>query len=334
MQNTLKKAAVITAAAAAVLVTVLRCLQYQGYFASYAVIVLIVAALAAVFVLVLLGKGKQTAVREMSPPGRLPIAVSSLLAGGILAVLSLYDGWIWLRYQQTPPPNDHVVSSLDAGALFLTLAFGLLGGFFLIWLGISLAGGTLRRTNRLALAALAPVLWMWFRLVRYELSYASAVQVSQSFYDFVIQIFTLLFLFAFARYVSGMGEKEDAAKNHRLLPAYALSTAVLSISGSLTAVIVALTTGSGFYEAGRLAGFTDLGIGVFALCVAATLAFARPVPCPEAEEEPSGQGETAEPESDSPSPLEAGQDIPPQEPEEAMPSAEEILREMRGGPRE
>ncbi len=320
MQSLLRKIAVAVALVATVAAAVMRIvftpsMQDAGESSlSYAVIALLAAAFAAVFVLVLAGKGRQPQPRELSAHARLPMAISSLLAGGVLATASLYDGWVWLCYQRTPPPNDSVISSLDGGALFLTLIFGILGGIFLLWLGISLAGGGVRRTSRMALAALAPVAWIWFRLVRYELSYASAVQVSQSFYDFVMLIFTMLFLFSFARYITGTGEQKPLEKSHRMLVVYALCTVIMSLSGPVTSFVLYVSGRMAAYNAGSMAGITDLCMGIFALCTALTLVFAHPLPC--AEEDEKGP-EGGEPAGDT---AEGGQ----------TPSVEEILREIQG----
>ena len=154
---------------------------------------------------------------------------------------------------------------------------------------------------------------MWFRLVRYELSYASAVRVSQSFYDFVMLIFTLLFLFSFARYISGTGERKPPEKSGRMLLVYALCAAVMSLSGPVTAFAMAVSGQTAAFNACRMAGLTDFGMGILALSTALTLAFAHPVPAAE---------------------------VPPEEaaamnaPAQAVPTAEDILREMRGDPRD
>ena len=302
MHTIVRKSAAFVALAATVAATVMRIVltpQMQdanngSFHLSYAVIALMVAAFAAVLVLILVGKGTVSHAEELSARARLPLAVSALAAGGVLATASLFDSWLWLRYGITPPPNDTVISPLDAGSLALTLIFGILGGFFLLWLGIAVAGGTLRRTTPLALAALSPVLWIWFRLVRYELSYASAVQVSQSFYDFVMLIFTMLFLFSFARHISGTGEKAEPQKASRMLLVYSLCTAIMSISGPITSIVLYMTGETAAYNASRLAGFPDLGMGVFALCTALVLLFARPIPAEELPEETAPADEAAD----------------------------------------
>ena len=324
MQRLFRKIAVAVAVAVAVVSAVLRIvltpqMQISGGFRwSYWIITLMIAAFAAVTVLVVLEKGRLPLAQELVPAASLPLAISSLLAGGILAASSLYDGCMWWIFQKTPPPNDQVISSLDAGALFLTLVFGILGGAFLVWLGVVLAEGRAFRTSRMALAALAPVAWGWFRLVRYELSYASAVQVSQSFYDFVMLIFTLLFLFAFARYISGTGERKPPEKRHRLLLIYALCTAVMSLSGPLTNLALYITGTITADNFSWLAGIQDFGIGAFALCTALTLVFGNPVrEIPEVDGAPEDilSGE-------APLPLE--EETKTEEP----PTAEEVLREM------
>ena len=70
---------------------------------------------AAVLVLILVGKGTVSHAEELSARAA-SLAVSALAAGGVLATASLFDSWLWLRYGITPPPNDTVISPLDAGS--------------------------------------------------------------------------------------------------------------------------------------------------------------------------------------------------------------------------
>ncbi len=334
MHTIVRKSAAFVALAAALAATVMRILltpQMQDanngtFHLSYAVIALMVAAFVAVLVLILAGKGTVPRVSQLSARARLPLAIAVLAAGGVLATASLFDSWLWLRYGITPPPNTMVISPLDAGSLALTLLFGVLGGFFLLWLGIALASGTVRRTTPLALTALAPVLWIWFRLVRYELSYASAVQVSQSFYDFVMLIFTMLFLFSFARYISGTGEKTEPEKTSRMLLVYSLCTVIMSLSGPITSIALYMTGETAAYEASRLAGFPDLGMGIFALCTALVLLFARTVPDDALPEETASADDAAG---------ESGEENSISETEEkSEETAADILDDLRGGYRE
>ena len=124
------------------------------------------------------------------------------------------------------------------------------------------------------------------RLARYEVSYASAVAVSDSFYDFVMLIFALLFFFSFARYLSGVG----AGKN-RLLFFFALMTALFCLSGPLTRLCLYMTGQGDAYNASRLAGVIDGVVGAFALLFAFVQAFGKNRPASEEALVPAGDPE-------------------------------------------
>lgn len=324
MQQMLRRTAVVVALLATVAATVMRIvlapqMQSAGsgaFHPSYAVIAVLVAALAVVLALVLLGREPIPRAPELPRGGRLSVAWSSLFAGAVLTATTLFDGWMWMFHGTTPAPNSTVISPLDGGALTLSMIFGIVGGLFLLWLGAHLLYHPVRRSGRLALAALAPVAWIWFRLVRYELSYASAVQVSQSFYDFMMFIFTMLFLFAFARYVSGTGEKSP-----KTLLFYALGTAMLSLSGVVTGVMLYYSGEAASYGMSNLANMADLGMGVFGLCVAVSLAFTRPLPVEETAREESG-AELAAPSVD---PDTAAEETLPASADEAFAPADQTL---------
>ena len=147
-------------------------------------------------------------------------------------------------------------------------------------MGLSWVGDGYSRRGSYRVWALAPVAWIWFRLARYEMSYASAVSVSQSFYDFMMMIFTLLFFFSLARYVAGVGEKFP-----RMLTVYAFCTGLFGISAPLTRFAMYMMGETAAYNASQLATALDLVIGIFAFAVGVGLVFAKQLPAPETTEE-------------------------------------------------
>lgn len=285
MRKSFRKAAVIVTIAATILATVMRVLLTPGmqdadtgaFHLSYVVIGILLAGILAAFVLVFTGDGPIPHIHELSKQSCAPLAVAALIFGSCLIGASLLYTWMWMVFGDTPAPNSQVISQLDGISLALTLLFGVLAGLFMVWLGITLLSGKQPvRTSSLALAALAPVVWTWVRLVRYEVSYASAIQVYQSFYDFVMLIFTMLFLFAFARYLTGTGEKSP-----RMLFACGLCTVLLSVSGPIAGILLYMNGETAAYNSSRLADATDFGAGIFALVLTATLAFVKTVPAKE-----------------------------------------------------
>jgi EamA domain-containing membrane protein RarD len=83
-------------------------------------------------------------------------------------------------------------------------------------------------------------------------------------------IFTMLFLFALARYISGTGERSP-----RMLLIFSLCTVLLSVSGPLTSIAMFINGETEAYNSCRLAGFTDFGFGVLAFFVAIALIFSE-----------------------------------------------------------
>ena len=269
--------------------------------------------MAALAILVFAGEGRIRHPISMVRHDCMPMGLSSAALGFVLIISSLFDGWSWLAFNRTPPPNETIINNLDSTTLTFTLIFGVLAGMFLMWLGAKLIAGSLKPGTGVSMGALTPVIWIWVRVVRYEVSYASAIPVEQSFYDFVMLIFTMLFLFSFARFISKIGDKSP-----RPLLFYALCTAVLSISGPITLIALFLQGETDAYNSSRLAGIPDLCIGIFAFCTSIALVFAHEKPQPEKTEDAAYREEE-----------QAEQTNIYTEPEETGPSIDEILEEIR-----
>ena len=189
------------------------------------------------------------------------------IAGGSMVVTCLWDLVNWWLTGNIPAPVAAEMTSLTWASLLLSLAFGVLGGVVLVWLGLRITGEGATRAGMAAWSVLAPVLWMWFRLFRYEMSYVSVTNLSESFYDFALFIVELLFLFQFARYVSGVGKPNTGS-----LLFYAVVMAAFGISGPLVRVCTYLLDDGGLYMTGGLSGLPDLAIGVLALVLSCALA--------------------------------------------------------------
>lgn len=295
------------------------------FYVNYIIIGAFVVSLAVIGILVLSGTGALAGMETLTKRQRLPMAVSGLLLGSVMVIVSLLDGWLWMTYGLTPPPNERVISGLDSLSLQWTLIFGVLAGLFFVWLGFVLLGGTVKPSVALSVGALAPVAWIWVRLVRFEVSYASATQVQQSFYDVLMLIFTMLFLFSFARYVSRVGQRSP-----RMTLLYALGALLFSASGYLSQAALYTVGETAAYNASKMAGITDLFVGIFALCAAWTMVYGRttgdepPAPLPET----AGDG-LPEPDA-APAPSAEGA-VPAAEPADSDPTVEDILRGLNKG---
>ncbi len=190
----------------------------------------------------------------------LPTGLAAVVAGGLLGVSALVDGFRYAFGKILPPPGQVQMTTLTQLVLFGFLVFGVLGAVALVRWGLQTVaeGGTRRGMS--AFGALAPVMWVWFRLAWYEMSYASTVGWSEKFYDFLMVIFELLFLFKLARFVSGVGKTTTGG-----MLFWAMAAAMFALSGPLTRVLLYFTGGAEAYLASELAGVADFGIGVLAL---------------------------------------------------------------------
>ncbi len=222
----------------------------------------IVIALLVLTLIVLALLGLRTSRRRIEVTGAatMPVALLTMAAGGVLGVSSLWECGRYLLDGTVPEPQAAQLAGLAMPLLWLYLLCGIAGGVGLVYFGLRMAaeGGT--RIGMSAVSLLLPVLWMWFRLARYEMSYASAVRLSESFYDFLMFILEMLFLFKLARYASGIGNTTPGS-----LMFYAMGTALFAITGPLTRLCMFLLGDTEAYLASRLPGAADLAIGVMAL---------------------------------------------------------------------
>ena len=194
------------------------------------------------------------------------VSAAFLVAGAWLLLSTLLDVLRWVTAGIMPPPETSQMGGITQLAMLFAFVFGLLGGLVLMWLGWRLKKGNTAREELLSWGALMPVLWMWFRLTRYEMSYASALGLAETFYDFGLFILELLFLFKLARRVAGVGEASTSS-----LLFLSCSTAVFALSGPLFRVCMYLFGSGATYETTRLSGGVDLTIGAMALVLAISM---------------------------------------------------------------
>ena len=207
---------------------------------------------------------KDDTVPETLPPVRgrwlMTVSVALIVIGGVIVLMSALDMYRWATTGVTPPPSAVSTGGIDTVTLFLSLILAVLSGIYFIRLGLFWMSADHEMRGLMPLWALAPTLWIWMRLARYELSYVSAVEVHKSFYDFAMLLFMMLFLFTLARHFTGINQKPS-----KWLIFYALATAMLSLSGALSRVGFFLLGEGDAYTVGQLAGVPDFAVGVLAL---------------------------------------------------------------------
>lgn len=209
MQRHYKNAAFLTTAMVAVVLALRAWItphmldrQDDLYRLSYVVIA--VMALTILGVLIWTGLRRQEPL-QVSGLWLKPAAVLGMLAGAALVLTCLFDAWNWLLGHTPPAPAVETVGVAGGVVLGLSLLFRIGGRRLPVPDRAALAGGGWQPPGVYRLWALCPVLWIWMRLARNEMSYVSAIDVYRSFYDFVMLIFIMLFFLFFARFAAGVG---------------------------------------------------------------------------------------------------------------------------------
>ncbi len=268
-----RKAAFFVSIVTAVLLIAMRCFVNAnptfavGSLAANNLILLI--SLVAIAAIVALSIAKQQPI--IKPSDTVFSSISGWLCtfcGAIIAMSSLLDIFCWVVYKQVPPPAEYIYNRIDLVASVASLLFGVLGGVYLVMQGFAWMSQSTKHQSTRNWLALTPVLWMWFRLARYEISYSSTIDIRESFFDFAVLVFASLFFLQLARMVSGIGAEP---KNSLLI--FALCTAMVSLSHAPTALNDA---SSGMPIGYLLIALADLVIGFFALSLAALQVFQKP----------------------------------------------------------
>ena len=264
-----------------VLMPTLRDGETGRFSMSAWVIVLLLLTLAALGILGWLAPRQRI---DVAGGAAVPVALFTMAAGGVLTGVSLWETVRYVTAGTVPEPQSAQLTGLAVPLLWLYLLSGLAGGVGLVRFGLQMAaeGGT--RIGMSSVPLLLPVLWMWFRLARYEMSYVSAVRLSESFYDFVMFILEMLFLFKLARFASGIGNTRPG-----MLTFYAMGTAIFAISGPLTRLCMYLLGDTEAYLASHLAGVEDLAIGVMALAFGLALVYGQSSCPPQASSDDCGE---------------------------------------------
>lgn len=253
----------------------LRDLHTGLYSANYVLIVLLLLMLAALAVLAYLVGGER---RELGGYPARVTAVLTALTGVTLAVtevLNVGDSLASLRMASATEQPAFIPA-----LAVLQNAFGVLGGAALVWMGLRLLLEGASRRGIAQWSALVPVIWMWLRLVNYEVSYASMIRLKDSFFGLGMMILELLFLFKLARYTAGVGKLPNGQ-----MVAYSMATAVFALSAPATRWIMYLQGDAEAYAAHQLAGPVDFAIGLLALVFGLTLVLAALKDQPEKSDE-------------------------------------------------
>lgn len=212
---------------------------------------------------------------------RMPV-FGMLLTAVLMTFSAVFAFFRWAVHGEMPFPQKITVTAVDKLLFYLLVLFLFLGGVFFFCLAF--VWFTQRRSKRgiLAVAALAPIVWIWLRLGRYETSYVSSLNLFRNLYDIFMLVAEMLFFLSFARYVSRVEEKPG-----RLLVGTALCTGMLAASGVLVRGALLITGNKDAAQISGLIASPDLGIAVLAFVFAYAQAHVhRSGPDPEDENGP------------------------------------------------
>ena len=201
--------------------------------------------------LVVLGFFTRGIRREVSGGPCVALAASMLAAAVVLVIAESDDLLGAWHNGETMLLIQGVLGALSAVALVL-LAWRLLS-----------EGSTRRGMAQWIM--LLPVLWMWMRVINYEMSYASLARVEDSFFGFAMLVFELMFLFKLARYTAGVGQVRTGS-----IFFYSAATVLFSLSGAVVKILMHLMNDGMSVQAYDLAGAGDLAVGILALAVGIT----------------------------------------------------------------
>lgn len=252
-----------------VLVTVLRCVltplmqsMDTGLFAfNYATMGIMLATFIAVGILLYMDRDNLSALPEIKTPWLIPLAVLLMVAGLAILVVSVIELYNWSANGIAPPPGGVPAGPAERVTLFLSLALGVLSGVYFMRLGFYFLSENEEVHGAYPLWALVPAFWIWMRLARYEVSYASAVGIHESFFDFAMLLCAMLFLFLFARQMSDVDGKPWKTVW------YGCATVMMTVSGTLSRVVFFLLGQGDAYRTGQLAGIPDFAVGALALAL-------------------------------------------------------------------
>lgn len=199
----------------------------------------------------------QFAARRVTPKEPMtPIAAwvsgtVGALAGVTVVVLAVMN-WRETTAQTLPDP-------LRRRALLTMVVLAAIG----VALTVAFIRWLLRGNHTTGGLWLLTVVWLFARMARYDVAYATSVNVAPAVYDFLTYGVSLLFLLAAAQYFSGV------LKPSRRLRGLAAATAALTL-GAVLSRLVLWAMGEGIALAYcPLPSAVDVGLGLFALMLTA-----------------------------------------------------------------
>lgn len=189
-----------------------------------------------------------------------PIAISAGLLGLGTAAFTIYDIVMWAAFGQTPAPCTTLMGGIDMTVLIGYMFTGLVSACYFIRLMLLFIAENTCYRGTFKVAALMPVLWMWLRIVRYELAHVSLFEMNFSIHDFAMLVFAMLFFFRIACIIAGIGGRKRGVTLF-----ITAAAAMCSLSSAAVRLGLYFTGDAVLYNTVEIANGLDCLIGIFAL---------------------------------------------------------------------
>ena len=225
--------------------------------------VLLALTAAILAVLLLLCAGKSEVTNVVTGRGVKPVVAGCLFTGFGMIVSAVSDWNNWKNHKVLPYPAKTITTQADSILFYALVGLGIVAGLFFLLIAWRWSGAKYTQRKQLRLLALVPVIWIWVRIARFELSYVSSLSVYRGVYDLLMLVFEMLFFLWFARFVSGVEQEMP-----RFLMGSAWGVGVLSISSCVTRVVMMLVRNQVAFDSCGLIGAADLGVAVLAFAFA------------------------------------------------------------------
>lgn len=192
--------------------------------------------------------------------GRRILAVGGVLTGAITFLLFFKGYQIDMSTLVATGGTRHM-------GLILILAAAVVGG---VALALSSVRAAQHHTFSEKWLWLLLPLWAFTRLARYNVAFASSVDISPAVYEFFLYALILLFLLETAKYMSG------AEKTARYLRGLAAATAALAVAASLSRLVLLVLGQTAAAAYCSIPSVTEAALGVFAAVLVMTLSERAP----------------------------------------------------------
>lgn len=198
-------------------------------------------------------------------------AIGAAVTGATFLVFAVVSAVNWVAFNVMPYPNKAAPANIDKMFCLFMIGTAALSGLFFFTLAIRWLRAGYTGRYQLLVPALVPVIWSWFRLIRYITSYASLVGLFRDLYELSTILFEMVFFFLFARYLAG-----DEENRSPFFVGVSLCTGFLCTVSCLTQAALFVVQNETAFDTCALVVAPDFGVALLAFAVAFAQCFGKP----------------------------------------------------------